>query len=293
MRHTAAGLKAQFKKLVKPFRSPLVKSEDELAGREAVYATAHMYPVLRKGPPKIETGPADDRGSTPTEKAKDSTAATLQPAKTFNARLTKQFKSPFVAPGSGSSSSASRSALFSSTKLTQAAQIQALQAKVQKLKQAIKIKNERTQADEQNLEALVSKWRSVGRDVSWLVWDTVKDLDPGEALNAWMGKGGWGDEDGPRGDKLKGKKKGGFDGGWGYDDGKKSGGYGGLDKSWGWEEQPKVDGDETVDENGEMDVDEGEEQSQSHSLGTMLRHMGIDPETLGWDEDEGDFVGEP
>ncbi|KAF7792808.1 hypothetical protein EIP86_003907 [Pleurotus ostreatoroseus] len=286
LRYTAAGLKAQFKKLAKPFRCPLMKPEDSLVGREAIYGSTHatLYP------PKTAAGtkagpPEDDRSSSLPAKI-NVDAVVIQQVKPFSERLTKQFKSPLAGAGS---SSASGKALFSSTKSTQAAQIQALQAKVQKLKQAIKIKNERSQADEENLAALVSKWRGVGRDVAWLVWDTVKDLDPGEGLSVSMGRGGWGDEDGMSKGKMRNS---GFDGGWGYDDGKKRDEYGGLNKNWGWDDPSGREGSETADGDGAMEVDVAEEQpSQPHSLGTMLRHLGIDPETLGWNEDEGDFIG--
>ncbi|KAL6299722.1 hypothetical protein BKA93DRAFT_805388 [Sparassis latifolia] len=49
-----------------------------------------------------------------------------------------------------------------------------------------------------------------------------------------------------------------------------------------------IDGDREKGAGGE-DEDEA---AAEHTLGTMLRHFGIAPETLGWDEDEGDFIGD-
>ena len=43
--------------------------------------------------------------------------------------------------------------------------------------------------------------------------------------------------------------------------------------------------DEDVEEDGE-----DEKPLAQHTLGVMLRRLGIDPATLGWDEEEGDFV---
>lgn len=97
--------------------------------------------------------------------------------------------------------------------------------------------------------------------------------------------------------KGKAKKKGDdFDDGWGlhsnwgYEDGKK----GGFDGNWGWDDKNSAAGVEMEEGREDMQVDKEEGRpSESHSLGTMLRRLGIDPETLGWDEEEGDFVGEP
>lgn len=209
MRPTAAGLKAQFKKLARPFRSPLVNSEDALVGREGVYASARAHSARPKDPPKAKTESEGDEQSVVKLDKVEEDAPTAPLTKPYSASVTKQFKCPLAAPGSasqaaGSSTGASRT-VFSSVKPMPT--IQVLQGRLQKLKQAIKIKNEQSLGDEQNLEALVTKWRTVGRDVAWLVWDTVKDIDPGEGLNAPLVKEGWGEDDVPRHEKREGEEE--------------------------------------------------------------------------------------
>ena len=98
----------------------------------------------------------------------------------------KPFKSPFKSP---------LSSLSSSTKTASSSpNIQALERKVQLLKQAIKIK---AANEEEKLEQLTKKWRDVGREVAWELWAAVKDREMG---------GNWG------GDSQGGSET------WGWDD---------------------------------------------------------------------------
>lgn len=301
-RPTAASLKQQFKKLAQPFRSPLVNTNDILAGRAGVYASAHKYTLpfkrVETDSPKVEV--QDNKLESTQDKKTDEAVFATKANRHFTAKAAKQFKSPFStsspttasrAAGSSAATNSSSRGLFSSVHA--APTIQALQARVQKLKQAIKIKQEEDGEDEQKLAALVTKWRTAGRDVAWQVWDTVKDLDPGEGLKT-TAAGGWDEDAVPRKEKNKrgkaGRGGGGFDGGWGYDGAKDKAKSDGFDGNWGWDDKEKAVGGVEGDE---MEVEEEEEPSQPHTLGTMLRHLGIDPETLGWDEDEGDFVGDP
>ncbi|GJE84582.1 hypothetical protein PsYK624_006580 [Phanerochaete sordida] len=288
-RHTMLGQKRAYKKLVQPFRSPLVNIEDVLAGKDHVYATGRARSVSKppaKDEPEGNTSPArsHDDGETASDALNEPKKLVATRDRTANAG--RPFKALVIQPGAATSTLAAKTG----------STLQALQARAQKLKQAVKIRDERERGDGQSLEALVHKWRTVGRDVAWLVWDTVKDLDPGDSLKIVPAKGGWGDDEvGPR---KKGREEfadGGFKEGWGWDDGKGAGGkQGGFDGSWGWddkkEEEHEGQADECLEE--KMEVDE-ESPMMDHSLGTMLRHLGIDPETLGWDDDEGDFVGEP
>ena len=99
-----------------------------------------------------------------------------------------------------------------------------------------------------------------GREVAWAVWEYVKDLDPGEALGG--GRSGWDADEVAVGQKRA------FDGAW--DDEHIS---------------KKARMDEDVEKDGE-----DEKPLAQHTLGVMLRRLGIDPATLGWDEEEGDFV---
>ncbi|KIP12885.1 hypothetical protein PHLGIDRAFT_138535 [Phlebiopsis gigantea 11061_1 CR5-6] len=296
-RATLLGQKKQQRKLVQPFRSPIVKLNDILAGKDGVYASGRARPAEKRfgSEPREDAGSGDDFGAS-TSSATESPGANVAAAATKDrtARAGKPFKSVVLNVGKTDvclTAGATSGVKTGST-------IQALQARVQKLKQAIRIRDEREAESERCLEVLVSKWRSVGRDVAWLVWDTVKDLDPGDSLKVLPTRGGWGeDDDVRRTGKSKGKGcGGGFQSGWGWNDEK--GGDGktaGFNSNWGWDDK-KEDGPvnddqaDVVDE--QMEVEE-DVPVQNHSLGTMLRHMGVDPETLGWDEDEGDFVGEP
>ncbi|KAI0700601.1 hypothetical protein BC835DRAFT_397088 [Cytidiella melzeri] len=304
-RPTQASQKKQYRKLIKPFRSPLVNYEDVLAGKDAVYTSGHSRSQ------SLDVPSASDRddlsaSEKPILTEEPLSDANLMPTATKNrtANVAKPFRCPvsmssLIATdpnGSASTSAGTFSTPSCSISGVQAAPtIQNLQARIQKLKQAIKIKAEHNGDDDaKKLEVLVTKWRTVGRDVAWLVWDTVKDLEPGAGPGVLPAKGGWDEGENPFGG-VKGKRGGGgFGGGWGYDDGK-AGNRGGFASGWGWDEKGgdggKGDGGE-VGSGEAMDVEENEREVPAHTLGTMLRHMGIDPDTLGWDEDEGDFVGE-
>lgn len=279
---------------MQPFRSPLVNIEDVLAGKGHVYASGRAHALSKtsvksKAEPRAhimaETSSMVEAGMTI-----DASSRSGEPVATRDrtARAGKPFKTLVI----------ERGAPAASLGVKTGSTLQALQARVQKLKQAVKIKADREHAgDKQRLEALVSKWRSVGREVAWLVWDTVKDLDPGESLRALPVRSPWDD-----GEILPSRNGGqdyqsnGFKSGWGWDDGKSRGkGKGGFDSSWGWDDKRDGECEGETDGDAGENTETGEEEVQimNHSLGTMLRHMGIDPDTLGWDEDEGDFVGEP
>lgn len=289
-RPTHASQKRQLKKLVKPFRSPLVNYEDVLAGKDGVYASGHVRQAVTTT--KVSTrqtaqshiNTAIDQGQTG-----DCTTSSAKPHCLQNT------------PPNGLNSALRSTILCSSVRpsVLSAPTIQSLQARVQKLKQAIKIKSEQLNGDDdRKLETLVTKWRTVGREVAWSVWDTVKDLEPGTVVatggGALCSNRGWdGCEDGPA---VRAKKSGparsvagswGLQAGWGYGDGKS----GQSSDRWSWSEQ-----EDNVEKGGECEMEDKMETCDNdsamlpHSLGTMLRHMGIDPDTLRWDEDEGDFV---
>lgn len=69
----------------------------------------------------------------------------------------------------------------------------------------------------------------------------------------------------------------------------------GCDESWEYGNDAKR---AKLGEYGESSQDIGsgtgesglDDERKGHTLGTMLRYMGIAPDTLGWDEEEGDFV---
>ncbi len=262
-RLTQASVAKQHKKLAAPFRSPVIKGPLVQGGLHAVYATgrALMSPSLRKAA-------ADDAIVISPHETADVRPDPTLANKDRTANAAKQFKSPLV----GSSTAASASGtLFSSAKSTPT--IQALQGKLQTLKQAIRIKKSGKEDKGDELERLVAKWTTAGREVAWAVWDYVKDLDPGTDAAVGQNKGGW-SSDGCDFWGAKAGEKRGFEPGWGYDD----------------EHAPKK-----ARTDGGVEAIEEEEEDEAlpvtqHTLGTMLRHMSIDLATLGWDEEEGDFV---
>ncbi|KAH9938453.1 uncharacterized protein B0H18DRAFT_967257 [Fomitopsis serialis] len=198
-RQTLASQLRQRQKLVAPFRSPLVDKDAARHGVDAVYASGKNRAglVTKKRDADMQV---DDRSASMQAAQERVGAVSLQPqaTKDYTPKVAKQFKSPLHL-GSSSSSSQPTTAVSS---VQAVPTIRALQAQIQTLKQAIKIKTSGGGNDEDELEELVVKWTTVGREVAWAVWDTVKDLDPGEAAN--MGKDG--------------RRDGGRGGGWGFDD---------------------------------------------------------------------------
>jgi hypothetical protein len=135
---------------------------------------------------------------------------------------------------------------------------------VQILKRAVKVKKN---GEEEELERLVRKWTEAGREVAYELWELVKYNGSEE-----------------RSMKLEGKRKRGFEESWGWNDKRES-----KENSWGWYESPNMeDGGEGRDK-GLCHAEEEEERA-ADTLGTMLRQLGIAPETLGWDDEEGMFI---
>jgi hypothetical protein len=106
--------------------------------------------------------------------------------------VSRPFKSPFKSPLSSLSSSTTKSVLSPN--------IQTLERKLQLLKRAVKIK---AGGEEEKLEELISKWRSVGREVSWEVWSVVREQSEGNS--------------------------------WGMESSKQQSGFGELERNWGWD----------------------------------------------------------
>ena len=62
------------------------------------------------------------------------------------------------------------------------------------------VREQLSDEDRDKLDALVTKWRTVGREIAWLVWDTVRDLEPGTAAlgaSAMPARGGWDEDENP------------------------------------------------------------------------------------------------
>jgi hypothetical protein len=151
----------------------------------------------------------------------------------------------------------------------------------------------KTDGEEKVLERLVKKWTEAGREVAWEVWGLVKDSGADEERVS-TGGNGWGEQE-------KGGTKRGFEEGWGWDekDAKRAKMDGGLEGNLGWD----IERDEDQEQSGYRDdgmksgtnnkrYEEEEEEKKEDTLGSMLRQLGIAPETFGWNEDEGEFDGE-
>ncbi|KAI0334697.1 hypothetical protein GY45DRAFT_1358763 [Cubamyces sp. BRFM 1775] len=260
-RPTQASVAKQHKKLAAPFRSPMIKGPLVQGGLHAVYATGRAFAP----PPPRKT--RTDYVAEPVAADKPDSALANRD-RTANAA--KQFKSPLVLSDAIAGSSSSSASGLSAVKATPT--IQSLQGKLQTLKQAIKIKKSGNGQEEDELEHLVRKWTTVGREVAWAVWDYVKDLDPGAGYAVGQKSGGWSSGEG--------------DDHWGAQTGQKRA----FDPSWGYDDD-HVAKKRRLESGGDVEMDDEEAApTVQHTLGTMLRHLSIDPATLGWDEEEGDFV---
>ena len=130
--------------------------------------------------------------------------------------------------------------------------VQALQLRLQTLKRALKIRND---GEGEKLERLAQKWTNVAREVAWEVWSVVKD-------NV-------------------------------QDVTKLGSGRGAFQNSWGWadeENKGEMTGGERPSGEVEMLSEEDEAPIPEDTMSVMLRKMGIDPTTLGWNEGEGEFM---
>jgi len=181
-------------------------------------------------------------------------------------RAAGQFKSPLPSAVSSSIPSAVR----------QTPTIQALERKVQVLRRAVKVKNG---GEEQTLEALVKKWTEAGREVAWEVWALVKDQENGSGED-------WGKDSQ---NATSGKRK--FEDSWGWNEesgSKRVKTEWDNDRNWGWEISPTTGADDQPTEERVESVEE--EEKPRETLGTMLLRLGIAPSTLGWNDEDEEFV---
>jgi hypothetical protein len=67
---------------------------------------------------------------------------------------------------------------------------------------------------------------------------------------------------------------------------------GAFQNSWGWAGEGKEDGVwvQVAERRDEILSEEDEPPVPEDTMSMMLRRMGIDPSTLGWNEDEGEFM---
>ncbi|KDR83381.1 hypothetical protein GALMADRAFT_638103 [Galerina marginata CBS 339.88] len=265
-RPTLAGVRLQQKKLSKPFRSPIIHPPVRLAPKPPTNSSEPLVSSANSAYLK-ETAAAK-----PTNAAASSSSQTSDTKiKHRTARAASQFKSPL----SSSSTMSDEAALVRLTPT-----IQSLERKLQLLRRALKVRED---VQEEVLEGLVDKWSEAGREAAWEVWDRVKD-------NAHP-------EEGASNDK-KGKKRA-VEESWGWDesgDQKRPKANEEQERNWGWDVVPVSDrGGEDVQAEGDGETAENEQEETNDdapqpSLGTMLIQLGIAPETLGWNEEEGTFV---
>ncbi|KAF7331818.1 Diphthamide synthesis protein [Mycena kentingensis (nom. inval.)] len=216
-------------------------------------------PTLIKAPPKIQTKPPESSLPVPPApqnagtSASQSTLAKVDLKMHRTQRASAQFKSPLPL---------SVAAALPSVRQTPT--IQMLERKVQTLRRAVKLMQD---GEAETLEALVKKWTEAGREVAWEVWGLVKDneanaeTDVGEKRKL-SGSWGWGDESDNKRVKVE-------------------------ERNWGWNVESTV----TLEEpEAPIDAASQEEAKPKETMGTMLLRLGIALETLGWNDEEGEFV---
>ncbi|KAL5508345.1 hypothetical protein ACEPAH_5964 [Sanghuangporus vaninii] len=316
-RMTLASQRRQHKKLASPFRSPLLS---KLNVRSTSTPDAGLSDSKISSPISSTSGFDGDTGrpSTPIGKLPrlGSTIACPRTPLSSSAKAKTPFKSPLVK----SLPTTDTSYQISSSRI-----VQDLERKVTLLKRAIKIKEE---GDEEKLERLVKKWRAVGREAAWEFWQIVRDNEEsseapypgthskfqGSSLDGWGWAGtsgstqssswGW---DQPNQDQIRGEDvdsdelesptkiqrelfdtlrkepavprttmlpptpRGAY--------------YEQKDFLAAFNEDNKETG-----QHSEESQDESQAPGQAKTLGSMLHQLGIAHETLGWVEDEGDFV---
>ncbi|KAI0036006.1 hypothetical protein K488DRAFT_67929 [Vararia minispora EC-137] len=100
--------------------------------------------------------------------------------------------------------------------------------------------------EEEKLEGLALKWRDAAREAAYELWTIVRETTAVQGLRSST-TSAWA-------------------GGWGWD-----------------EDDQEGKGDDVALREREQSEEE-EPERQEHTLGTMLRRLNIDPQTLGWDD---------
>jgi len=147
--------------------------------------------------------------------------------------------------------------------------IQTLERRLQLLRRAIKVKEE---DQEDKLRELITKWTEAGRELAWEVWTIVKDNSTDEGYPAIIGKR-----------SLQHFSH------WETESSKRHRADEDFQRSFEMADNGP-EGNDTVQRVDLMESAEDEEAERpNHTLGTILRQFGIDPQTLGWDEEEETF----
>ncbi|KIK65509.1 hypothetical protein GYMLUDRAFT_159697, partial [Collybiopsis luxurians FD-317 M1] len=252
-RSTIASQRHQQKKLTAPFKSPLMTKTTNLDAHARQNVPVDSVDVSAAEPAsKVITTMLEAPPVPPSSKP-----PVVEQKMRYTVRAASQFKSPLSSGGVGVS-------VHSQVRLTPT--IQALERKIQILKRALKVKKDN---QEELLTDLTARWTEAGREVAWEVWQLTKNSENSSSDS------------------------------WGSSSEKRP-----FQESWGWETQAdekriKLEGtdsrdwsstDETVEVATLQDtVKEEEEERVEYTMGLMLRRLGIDPATLGWDDKEGIF----
>ncbi|KAL5488144.1 hypothetical protein ACEPAI_6252 [Sanghuangporus weigelae] len=316
-RMTLVSQRRQHKKLASPFRSPLLSN---LNTRSTNTPDAGLSDSKMSFPISSASGFDGDTGrpSTPVSKLPrlDSTIARPRTPLSSSVKAKAPFKSPLVA---------SLPTTDTSYQMSNSRTVQDLERKIQLLKRAIKIKEE---GDEEKLERLVKKWRVAGREAAWEFWQIVRDNEesseapyPGTHSKSqgslpdgwgWAGTSGsthsssWG-WDQPKQEQIRGedvdsdelesptkvehelfdalRKEPAVPRATMLPPTPRGAYYEQRDNSTAFNKDNKETGP-----HGEQPQDESQVPKQAKTLGSMLHQLGIAHETLGWVEDEGDFV---
>ncbi len=246
----------QHKKLSTPFRSPLIKKEND----------QHISPLPVVTKPPVPAAKTIMRSEVKSIEVKH-TVLNDPKKKHRTVRAAAQFKSPL--------SAAASSNVMPSVRMTPT--IQSLERRVQVLRRAVKVKKD---GEEELLESLAKRWTEAAREVAWELWDLVKDNGANEG-------GSWGRDP---------KHKRGFEDNWGWEEKRdqkrlkteNSWGWDEPQKKEGEEDEDQM---QDVEPHGENDaVREEEEDKPENTMGLMLRQFGIAPDTLGWNEEDGMFA---
>lgn len=251
-----ASQRRQHRKLVTPFKSPLMMTMAKIDNEAKEPRMSQYIAPVNDSIPNAPTAPAPLAKSFVVESKK----------KHFTTRAAAQFKSPLSSTGNAD--------LSQNIRLTPSIQI--LERKIQILKRAVKVKKDN---EERVLADLTTQWTDAGREVAWEVWELVKGGENSSSgyaspeKRSFQESWGWNGQ----GDEKRTKLEVG-------------------EESWGWNTTAQT---QSTDEDAMQQEDEalkvkgqrmdGDEERMEYTLGTMLRHLGIDPATLGWNDEEGIF----
>ncbi|KAG6330840.1 hypothetical protein ID866_8248 [Astraeus odoratus] len=158
-RLTLVSQKEQYRKLIAPFRSPLLLSNGKpfKPSNMGPKSTAFQKPEQNTPHPSCRTGHLSGQVHSGQQPISPCT-------KVMTSKAAAQFKSPVIRSSDGPS--------YGRPAIRLTPKIQTLEHKLQLLRRAVKVKEDQ---DEEILEKLVKKWTEAGREAAYQLWDLVKD----------------------------------------------------------------------------------------------------------------------